>query len=183
MSLGPNPPIMFWCRDKFATISDLKGKKVRIFNKTQADFVSALGAETITMPFPEVVPALQRGVVDCALYRFISPAIPPAGPRSPNRSSAVARLEDQRAGDQPRQLGTFAPGAGIPSSRSKPAKTRCGRSSSRGGGGRQLQLRQATLDPRQARKATIDLVNPRRRRSTRSWWRGSCWWGGGSAAA
>ena len=72
MSLGPNPPIMFWCRDKFATISDLKGKKVRIFNKTQADFVSALGAETITMPFPEVVPALQRGVVDCALTGSLS---------------------------------------------------------------------------------------------------------------
>ncbi len=72
MSLAPNPPIMFWCREKFATISDLKGKKVRIFNKTQADFVSALGAETITMPFPEVVPALQRGVVDCALTGSLS---------------------------------------------------------------------------------------------------------------
>jgi TRAP-type C4-dicarboxylate transport system substrate-binding protein len=72
MSLAPNPPIVFWCRDKIATLSDLKGKKVRVFNKTQADFVSAVGAETITMPFPEVVPALQRGVVDCGLTGTLS---------------------------------------------------------------------------------------------------------------
>jgi TRAP-type C4-dicarboxylate transport system substrate-binding protein len=72
MSLAPNPPIVFWCRDKIASIKDLKGRKVRVFNKTQADFVSAVGGETITMPFPEVVPALQRGVVDCALTGTLS---------------------------------------------------------------------------------------------------------------
>ena len=67
MVLAPNPPIVFWCRDKIGGLDDLKGKKVRVFNKTQADFVSAVGGETVTMAFPEVVPALQRGVVDCAL--------------------------------------------------------------------------------------------------------------------
>ncbi len=72
MSLAPNPPIVFWCRDKITSIRDLKGKKVRVFNKTQADFVSAVGGETITMPFPSVVPALQRGVVDCALTGSLS---------------------------------------------------------------------------------------------------------------
>ena len=72
MSLAPNPPIVFWCRDKFSRLADLKGKKVRIFNKTQADFVSSLGAETVIMAFPEVVPALQRGVVDCALTGTLS---------------------------------------------------------------------------------------------------------------
>ena len=72
MSLAPNPPIVFWCRDKITTLNDLKGKKVRVFNKTQSDFVSAIGGETITMAFPEVVPALQRGVVDCALTGTLS---------------------------------------------------------------------------------------------------------------
>jgi TRAP-type C4-dicarboxylate transport system substrate-binding protein len=72
MSLAPNPPIVFWCRDKITGLHDLKGKKVRVFNKTQADFVSAVGGETITMAFPEVVPALQRGVVDCALTGTLS---------------------------------------------------------------------------------------------------------------
>ncbi len=72
MSLAPNPPIVFWCRDKISSITDLKGKKVRVFNKTQSDFVTAIGGETITMAFPEVVPALQRGVVDCALTGTLS---------------------------------------------------------------------------------------------------------------
>ena len=72
MALMPNPPIVFWCHGKIARLADLKGKKVRVFNKTQADFVSAVGGETITMPFPEVVPALQRGVVDCALTGTLS---------------------------------------------------------------------------------------------------------------
>jgi TRAP-type C4-dicarboxylate transport system substrate-binding protein len=72
MVLHPNPPIVFWCRDKIARLTDMKGKKVRVFNKTQSDFVTALGGETITMAFPEVVPALQRGVVDCALTGTLS---------------------------------------------------------------------------------------------------------------
>jgi TRAP-type C4-dicarboxylate transport system substrate-binding protein len=72
MILAPNPPTVFWCRDKIAHLSDMKGKKVRVFNKTQSDFVTALGGETITMAFPEVVPALQRGVVDCALTGTLS---------------------------------------------------------------------------------------------------------------
>lgn len=72
MVLAPNPPIVFWCRDKITGLKDLKGKKVRVFNKSQADFVSAVGGETVTMAFPEVVPALQRGVVDCALTGSLS---------------------------------------------------------------------------------------------------------------
>jgi len=72
MLLAPNPPIVFWCRDKISGLADLKGKKVRVFNKTQTDFVSAVGGETVTMPFPSVVPALQRGVVDCALTGTLS---------------------------------------------------------------------------------------------------------------
>jgi len=72
MLLAPNPPIVFWCRDRLGGLTDLKGRKVRVFNKTQADFVTAVGGQTITMPFPEVVPALQRGVVDCALTGTLS---------------------------------------------------------------------------------------------------------------
>lgn len=72
MVLAPNPPIVFWCRDEVAGLNDLQGKKVRVFNKTQSDFVSAVGGETVTMAFPEVVPALQRGVVDCGLTGSLS---------------------------------------------------------------------------------------------------------------
>ena len=67
LALGTNPPQVFWCRDDVAGIDDLKGRKIRVFNKTMADFIQAIGGTTISMAFGEVVPALQRGVVDCAV--------------------------------------------------------------------------------------------------------------------
>ena len=67
LALGTNPPQVFWCRDPVAGIADLKGRKIRVFNKTMADFIEAIGGTTISMAFGEVVPALQRGVVDCAV--------------------------------------------------------------------------------------------------------------------
>jgi len=67
LALGTNPPQVFWCRDPVDGISDLKGRKIRVFNKTMADFIQAIGGTTISMAFGEVVPALQRGVVDCAV--------------------------------------------------------------------------------------------------------------------
>ena len=72
MALGNNPPIVFWCNKPISGIDDLKGKKVRVFNTTQSDFVDAVGGTTVTMAFSEVVPALQRGVVDCALTGTLS---------------------------------------------------------------------------------------------------------------
>ena len=67
LALGTNPPQVFWCRDDVAGIDDLKGRKIRVFNKTMADFIQAIGGTTVNMAFGDVVPALQRGVVDCAV--------------------------------------------------------------------------------------------------------------------
>jgi TRAP-type C4-dicarboxylate transport system substrate-binding protein len=72
MALGTNPPQVFWCRDELAGLDDLKGRKMRVFNKTMADFINAVGGTTVSMPFAEVVPALQRGVVDCAVTGTLS---------------------------------------------------------------------------------------------------------------
>lgn len=72
MALGTNPPQVFWCREPIGGLEDLKGKKIRVFNKTMADFINAVGGTTISMPFAEVVPALQRGVVDCAVTGTLS---------------------------------------------------------------------------------------------------------------
>ena len=49
------------------TIADLKGKKIRVFNPSLADFVGGLGATSVTIPFVEMIPAMQRGVADCAI--------------------------------------------------------------------------------------------------------------------
>jgi TRAP-type C4-dicarboxylate transport system substrate-binding protein len=53
-------------------LADLKGKKVRVFNNTMRDFLSGVGATAVSMAFAEVVPALNSGVVDCAVTGSLS---------------------------------------------------------------------------------------------------------------
>ena len=72
LAIGTNPPQVFWCRVPVGGLGDLRGKKVRVFNKTMIDFIGAVGGTTVTLPFGEVVPALQRGVVDCAVTGTLS---------------------------------------------------------------------------------------------------------------
>lgn len=67
LGIAPLPSQVFWCRDEISGLSDLTGKKIRVFNATLSDFVGGLGGTTVTMPFVEVIPALQRGVADCAV--------------------------------------------------------------------------------------------------------------------
>lgn len=70
--LGIAQQQVFWCRVPIATLADLKGKKVRVFNKTMVDFIEGVGATGVSMAFPEVVPSLQRGVIDCAVTGTLS---------------------------------------------------------------------------------------------------------------
>ncbi|MBI2202639.1 MAG: TRAP transporter substrate-binding protein [Candidatus Rokubacteria bacterium] len=72
LAIGTNPPQVFWCRVPLSGVADLRGKKVRVFNKTMTDFINAVGGTTVSLPFGEVVPALQRGVVDCAVTGTLS---------------------------------------------------------------------------------------------------------------
>jgi len=67
LGLAPFPSQVFWCRTEIGGLSDLEGKKVRVFNSTLSDFVNGAGGTTVTVPFVEVIPAMQRGVADCAV--------------------------------------------------------------------------------------------------------------------
>ncbi|MEM1428123.1 MAG: hypothetical protein AAGG09_01550 [Pseudomonadota bacterium] len=49
------------------SLSDLAGKKIRTYSRTQGDFVEGLGASSITLALAEVVPALEKGVADCGV--------------------------------------------------------------------------------------------------------------------
>jgi TRAP-type C4-dicarboxylate transport system substrate-binding protein len=49
------------------SLDDLKGKKIRVYAKSQADFLSALGAQPVNMAFAEVYAALERGTVEGAV--------------------------------------------------------------------------------------------------------------------
>lgn len=61
------PSQMFYCNAPIKGIADIKGRKVRVQGTSQGDLVEALGATGVTIPFAEVVPALQRGTVDCGI--------------------------------------------------------------------------------------------------------------------
>jgi TRAP-type C4-dicarboxylate transport system substrate-binding protein len=57
----------FYCKGDIKSIEDLKGKKIRVQGTSQADLAKALGASAVTIVFGEVVPALEKGVVDCGI--------------------------------------------------------------------------------------------------------------------
>ena len=49
------------------TVADLSGKKVRVHNTEAAALMNKLGAAPTPVPFGEIVPALQRGIVDIVM--------------------------------------------------------------------------------------------------------------------
>jgi TRAP-type C4-dicarboxylate transport system substrate-binding protein len=68
MYLHAHGPGLLHTRDKAVkTLDDIKGLKIRSHGTT-AKVVKALGGTTVTMPMPELYQALQKGVVDGALY-------------------------------------------------------------------------------------------------------------------
>ena len=67
LSMSPVALQVYYCKGKIDDIASLKGKKVRTFNRAMSDLVEAVGGSTINLPFAEVVPAMQRGVAECAI--------------------------------------------------------------------------------------------------------------------
>lgn len=72
LAIGASTPQVFWCREDVDEIEDLAGKKIRVFNNTLRDFVDGLNATSVSIAFAEVVPALNNGVVDCAVTGTLS---------------------------------------------------------------------------------------------------------------
>ena len=63
----PFPAQVIFCRQPVASLTDLKGRKVRTFGASLNDFVTAVGGQPVSIGFPEVYSALERGVADCAV--------------------------------------------------------------------------------------------------------------------
>jgi TRAP-type C4-dicarboxylate transport system substrate-binding protein len=66
------PASVVLCRPKVASFADLAGLKVRTFGPSQNELVSRLGAQPVSIGFPEVYGALQRGVADCGITSPLS---------------------------------------------------------------------------------------------------------------
>ena len=65
------PQILGWFKKPVKSWADLKGRKCRETGMT-AEVFSKSGMNTVNMPGGEIVPAGQRGVIDCA--EFVGPA-------------------------------------------------------------------------------------------------------------
>jgi TRAP-type C4-dicarboxylate transport system substrate-binding protein len=72
LSFGTYQAQVVYCRDSFAALSDLKGRKVRASGASQQAFVNHLGGSPINLAFAEVQPALGSGVIDCAITGALS---------------------------------------------------------------------------------------------------------------
>lgn len=65
--LGLTPPEEMWTKRKVSTLDDLKGMKIRSAGLGM-DVLEQLGASVVILPGGEVLPALQRGVIDGAEF-------------------------------------------------------------------------------------------------------------------
>ncbi len=72
LTLYPFPSQTLWCNGEVNGIADLKGKKIRVYATTLGDFVEGVGGTSVTVPFAEVIPALEKGVVDCGITGTMS---------------------------------------------------------------------------------------------------------------
>ncbi len=90
MIIGTNvyPEQGLYCRGELKSVEDLKGKKVRVQGTSQSELVAAFGATGVTIMFGEVVPALEKGVVDCG----ITGTMPAYKAKWPEVTNSVFRL-------------------------------------------------------------------------------------------
>lgn len=72
LMVWPAPPQILYCRGEIGGLSDLQAKKIRSFSPTIADFIEGIGGVPVQIAFPEVIPALQRGAVDCGVTGTLS---------------------------------------------------------------------------------------------------------------
>lgn len=67
LAIWPFGPQIFFCKADITGPESLKGLKVRSFTASMSALLSGLGATPVTLSFPEVYPALQRGVASCGV--------------------------------------------------------------------------------------------------------------------
>lgn len=72
LAIWPYGPQLVFCKDPITGLKDLGGKRVRSYTRTMSALLEYVGATPVSMPFAEVYPSLQRGVVECAITSITS---------------------------------------------------------------------------------------------------------------
>jgi len=66
------PPQNFWLNRPVTRVDDLKGLKVRAWNPEQVEMMKLLGGSAVSITSAEVIPALERKVIDGAITSALS---------------------------------------------------------------------------------------------------------------
>lgn len=66
------PAQVVFCKAPFASLADLKGRRIRASTSSQADFLSALGAMPVITGFAQIVSNITSGNIDCAVTGTMS---------------------------------------------------------------------------------------------------------------
>ncbi len=65
--IAPWPGAGLWTKKKVTSLADMKGLKVRTYDKNGALVMEAVGATPLALPFSEVYTSLQTGVIDSVM--------------------------------------------------------------------------------------------------------------------
>lgn len=66
------PQQVLFCARPFLGLQNVKGMRIRTSSVSQSEFVTAVGAIPVKMAFAEMLGALRKGVVDCAITGTLS---------------------------------------------------------------------------------------------------------------
>ncbi|MBM3570724.1 MAG: hypothetical protein FJX46_18430, partial [Alphaproteobacteria bacterium] len=66
------PPQNMWLGKPVAKLEELKGMKIRAWNPEQVEMMRALGGSAVSITSAEVIPALERKVIDGAITSALS---------------------------------------------------------------------------------------------------------------
>jgi len=66
------PAQVTFCSKSLKSLADLAGRRIRTSSATQADWVTALGATPVPLPFADVVANMRNGNIDCAITGAMS---------------------------------------------------------------------------------------------------------------
>jgi len=67
LGVSPYAPQVLFCNVPIRGLNDLKGKVIRTVTRSQTDLMEALGAKATTIAFNEVLPALKKKNIACAV--------------------------------------------------------------------------------------------------------------------
>jgi TRAP-type C4-dicarboxylate transport system substrate-binding protein len=67
LAIWPFGTQVFFCNQPIRSLDDLRGQRVRSFTASMSSLLERLGATPVTLSFPEVYPALQRGIASCGI--------------------------------------------------------------------------------------------------------------------